>query len=394
MNHQSKMQAKSCYSLSTDPYRAGIEIGQALIDLQPEIVFLFSTIHYGGSPELVEAIFELLDPQQTLLIGNTGDGFYERQKVGVAGVSALGINTHGAVKWHMAYEEGVGKMPYETTKRCLEKLHADCQENPPTLYFLTSDFRTDTNKIISALQETALGPVVGGLAGDGYAFENCFVYANTQVLTDGIAVLAVEGEIPFQIHVAHELHPVGKPGEIAASQGTTIQIVDNIPAMDFIEQELGKPLDVIDQGIITFRITDRSNAKEGRILSLLLPEDRIKEKAVKLMGGVNQGNYAQVCLALPEKIIQDVRDIGVSLEKSPFKPMAAIIVSCAGRKKVLADNIAAELQEIIERCPSLMALAGFPSFGEFGPVKSSDGYSRSLFHNMTFILLLIGDQNL
>ncbi len=39
--------------------------------------------------------------------------------------------------------------------------------------------------------------------------------------------------------------------------------------------------------------------------------------------------------------------------------------------------------------PSL-ALAGFPSLGEIAPLRTADGYSPSLFHNMTYVLMLIG----
>ena len=119
----------------------------------------------------------------------------------------------------------------------------------------------------------------------------------------------------------------------------------------------------------------------------------MKESGVKLLGGVNLGNHAQVCLAYPDKIKQDVKDIANSLDTLSFKPVAALIVSCAGRKRVLAGNIENEVLDIVQSCPSIEGLIGYPSFGEFGPVKKGDGYSHALFHNMTFILLLIGETN-
>jgi len=384
------MQVKSCFSTNIDPYRAGIEIGEELAAIHPEVIFLFPTIHYNGSPELVEAIYDVLESDDTVLIGNTGDGFYERHKVAGAGVAALGMNSGGAVRWHVAYESDVGKTPFDAAAHCLTRLNATCSASEAALYFLASDFRTDASELIAALQETVTVPVVGGLAGDDYAFKHCFVYVNRMVLTDSIAILAVDGAISYDIRVAHTLQPVGRPGEITDSENTLIRTIDNIPAMDFITRELGKPLDVVDEGNITFKLMEQEHDGRHRIRSLLLPGDGEQHSGVKLFGGVEQGNHVQVCLAPPDKIIQDVRDIGNSLDNLPFKPVAALIVSCAGRKKILADDIEYEVQEIVRSCQSLEALAGYPSFGEFGPVKHAAGYSRALFHNMTFILLLIG----
>ena len=387
------MKAKSCFSTNMDPYRAGIEIGEELIEINPEIIFLFPTIHYKGSSELTEAIYDVLETDDTVLIGNTGDGFYEANKVAGVGVSALGINSGGSIKWLLAYESGVGESPFETTKHCISRLNKLCKPSKPAIYFLASDFRTDASQINSALQEKAMAPVVGGLAGDDYKFENCFVYANRKVLTDTIAILAMVGEFSYDISLAHNLQPVGKTGVITKTEGTTVRSIDNISAMTFMERELGKPFGVVDEGIITLKLMEQNDNVKYRIRSLLLTDDKAEDNGVKLFGGVEQGNQAQVCLASPDRIIQAVKDVADSLSSLSFEPIAAIIVSCAGRKKVLTENIKYEVEGLISGCQSIKALAGFPSFGEFGPIKGVDGYSQPLFHNMTFILLLIGETN-
>jgi len=385
------MKAVSCFSTNMDPYRAGIELADKLSAIQPEVIFLFPSIHYNGSPEIVEAIFDVLDSESTVLIGNTVDGFYEKNKVAGVGVSALGLNSGGVVKWHLQYGSGVGEAPFDTTANCITGLNEACNQLSPSLYFLASDFRTDTDAIVEALRKTANGPVVGGLAADDYSFQKCFVYVNKEVLTDSIAILAVEGDLLFNISVANTLQPMGEPGTITDCSRTQVKSIDDIPAMDFIERELGKPLEVVDQGNIVFRLIENEVNGEHRITGLLLPDDRMQDSSIKLFGKIDHGKRVQVCLAPPERILQDVKDIGLSLKDLPFKPIAALIVSCAGRKKVLADNIGNEVKEILQSFPSLEALVGFPSFGEFGPLKTDTGYSQALFHNMTFILLLIGE---
>ena len=268
------MKAKSCFSTVLDPYRAGIEIAEELVAFHPEVIFLFSTIHYEGSPELLEAIYDVLESDEIILIGNTGDGIYERSQVAGAGVSALALNTDGAVKWHLSYEPGLGVAPHDTTKRCINRINEACTSAGPTLYFLAADFRTDSSEILMALQETTKAPVVGGLAGDDYSMKRCFVYANKKVLTDSIAILAMDGPLAYDIRIAHDLQPMGRSGEITESDGTTVCKIDNIPVMNFMEQEIGKPLDIVDEGSLTFKIMEHLNDGEYRICSLLLPDEK------------------------------------------------------------------------------------------------------------------------
>ena len=44
------MRTQSAQTHQSDPYRAGLELGEALAECAPEVVFLFSSIHYGPMP--------------------------------------------------------------------------------------------------------------------------------------------------------------------------------------------------------------------------------------------------------------------------------------------------------------------------------------------------------
>ncbi len=385
------MNSKSTFSIHVDPYRAGVEIGEALAEIEPEIVFLFSSIHYEGSTDLTEAIYDTLGSDSTVLIGVTGDGFYEKDKVGDAGVSALGINTHGSVKWHIAYESGLAEDPYNVTKRCMTKLNKATGGTDPMFYFLASDFRADCCEIVTALRATASGPVVGGFAGDDYALKRCFVYAQRNVLTDGIAIVAAQGEMAFDISISNDLLTVGRSGEITETDGTRVLSIDGMPAMGFLEREFGGPLEVLEEGITTFKLMGEEGGSSS-IRSLLLPQDDDPDQSIRLMGGVDSGSRVQVCLASPEHLKKGVLDISKTLKELPLTPVAAIAISCAGRKQVMGGDVCHEVQHIVESCDSLDALAGIPSFGEFGSLINTGDDSSALFHNMTYVLLLLGDK--
>lgn len=382
------MLVKSCISCNLDPYKAGVEIAEQLAEIQPEVIFLFSSIHYQGSPELLESLYAELSPCVPILIGNTGDGIYAKEAVADIGVSALAINTGGKAHWHVVLRHGLQEHPFECAEDCLRTVLAECAEKPKFL-FLASDFRTDSSEVLRALNQGTDVPVVGGLAADDYTFVNCHIFANQEVSTDALALLAAEGEIDFDIRLGNSPQPVGKPGRITENASTFLRRVDDLPIMEFLEREMGKPLDHIDKGILTMRTVNPDHAGEHQVRSLLLPEDLEQERGVKLFGGVANGEQIQVCIYPQESMIQDIANIASSVSRSPFRPQAALIVSCAGRKAVLGGTIQIETSGLLKQNPTLQALAGYPSFGEFAPAPRPHGYSPTRFHNMTYALLLL-----
>lgn len=383
------MQARSTFTHKLDPYRAGVEIGEALEEISPEVVFLFSSIHYQGSPELLEGIYEVLDNPDLVLVGGTGDGFYEHSTVSDVGASALALNSGGAVRWHLARRGEVGQRPHATTQDCLADLESSCAGRDPSLFFLFTDFRTDTSEILRALQEGAPVPVVGGSAGDAFDIESCFVYANREVLTDHLVMLAAEGEFHFDIHLSCAAQPVGSEGVLTDVEGTEVRTIDDLPAGEFLQNQMGKAVHKLDLGNVTLQVLDSRVPEERRLRSIdsIAVGDR---GSVTLFGGIEQGNRVQLCLTRTDRMLSELRDLGEKIAETPFEPVAALVVSCSGRKQLLAREVSEEIRAITA-CPGAPPhLAGITSLGEFGPVRLESGYSRPLYHNMSFILVLIG----
>ncbi len=379
------MKTKSCSTLIMDPYRAGLEIGKQLAEINPEVIFLFPTIHYQGSPEMLEAIYDELD-SDVIVIGNTGDGFFEKDKVGNAGVAALAINSENTLKWHLTLEPEAASDPSGATKRCLTNLKEACSIDP-ALFFIASDFHADATKIISTIQEMTIVPVVGGFAADEFQQHECFLYANRQVITDHIVMLAIEGPLAFDIRFANHQHPLGKSGIVTNSDDKLVKTIDNLPAMEFVEKQLGKPFADIDKGMVTFDLESKIGKRTIRCIKVPDIDDG---GSAELFGSIENDSTVQICLTPPEMIISDIKNIASDMNSLPFTPQAALIVSCAGRKSVLKDGLKYEPREILKGCPGLEALVGYPSFGEIGPLKSPDGYTETIFHNMTSIVLTLG----
>ena len=381
------MLSKSSYSVQLDPYRAGLEVAEALQEIDPEIIIVFSSIHYQGSPELPEAIYDVLANDDVLLVGCTGDGFYEQQMVANVGVSALAINSQGAITWEVASASGVGAAPYQATKECFAKLQ---QQAEARLYLLFSDFRTDASEVIRAANESISAPIVGGMAGDNFAMEHCFLYKGRQVLTDSVVAVALHGDFNFNIISMHNTTPTGKMGLLTSCEGTTIHTINDLPAMHFVEEAMGKPLDYIDRGTITGNVINKKNPQVMRHRSLLLSKTPLQDTSIQLFGGLEEGEQIQLCETDQQTLTVEMKEVARQLAATPFSPQAALVVSCAGRKQIMGNQNSVEVTALAEPGPLPPALAGFPSLGEIGPVRLEDGYSPSLFHNMTYVLLLLG----
>ena len=97
------MRCISAKSILTDPYRAGIEIGEALEPIAPEVILLFASMSYDPDfSEFFEALQDAVGNESTIIFGGTGDGIYETSGAENYGVSALGINSNGKVAWSVA----------------------------------------------------------------------------------------------------------------------------------------------------------------------------------------------------------------------------------------------------------------------------------------------------
>ncbi len=383
------MKALSASTQASDAYRAGLELGQGLKVIAPEIVFLFTTIHYGTSVDIVEGLYDSLENPDLKVIGNSGDGAFESSGSRDIGASALALNSEGRVNWYVTTAQGVEGDPVGVTEKVFRQSQKQLDGNKPALMMFLSDFRTDASLIEKVLEKQTDAPIIGGLAADDNQMKQCVVYANDKALQDSVVLLTVDGPINFEIHVGNSIQPVGKPGTIESAEGSQINTIDGIPAMDFVERETGKPVLQSDRGITSLTIVDPDQADVKRLRSIV-PDLSDSERNLGLYGGIEAGKRVQVCQAHPEDLIAEVNTIAQQIHNKNFDPVAALVVSCAGRKWLLGTDIEKEAQALTEHLGDSLPIAGFPSFGEISPLRTEQGYSRNLFHNMTYVLTVIG----
>ncbi len=381
--------ARSASSLASDPYRAGVELGNALVPAAPEIVLLFGAVGHARDPELLEGLYDALGNERLVVAGNSGDGYFVANDASNLGVAALGLSTGGAVHWHLASAGGVGHAPEDAVRQCVRELQAQCGDTP-SLYLLFSDFRTDASRLETVLRDEIEVPVVGGLAADDNQMQQCFVFANRQVRTDCVVMVAADGPLRYDISIGNSLTPVGRDGRVERAAGTNVMQIDGLQAMEFIERETGKQVLQTDRGVLALTVIDHDRTDE-KILRTIVPDFSVESGSLGLYGGIAAGKRVRVCLADPEQLTAEVYRIAAEARSQGFEPAAAFFVSCNGRKWLLGDQIRHETLALKETFGHGLPLVGFASFGEIGPLRTrGGGYTRNLFHNMTYVLLLLG----
>jgi hypothetical protein len=359
-----------------------VYLGEQLQALKPEVVFLFTTIDYGDSQDILEGLHDGLE-HPCLVIGNSGDGFYETTGSSSFGASALALNSDGEVQWQLHIGEDVSANPIEATRKALHN------HEHVNLFFMVSDFRADASLIETVLEHEIHVPVIGGFAADDQQWHKCALYANHEVLSNCVVALSATGLLNFSIYIENSITPIGNIGVIDQAKGSRIDCINGLPAMRFIEKETGKPILRSDRGVTSLTIINEHEKNIKRIRSISQDIGQ-SDTVLQLYGGIAVGQKVQVCLAQPALIIAEAYKLAqLAATETNITPVAVIVISCAGRKNLLGTQLNHEVTAVTQAFGKL-PLVGFPSLGEISPLRTPQGYSNNLFHNMTYALLLIG----
>jgi hypothetical protein len=369
-----------------DPFRAGVEIGDKLAGLPPEVVLVFCTIHYiDAIDDLVDGIKDVLG-KDVLICGGTGDGIYETGGMANHGVCALGIQTEGQSQWKAVLVRDVKSDSAKAAEKAVADILSEF-DGPITLAFVLADgLKADGSWMVEGLRGIK-APCFGGLAADDRRFERSIVFNGSESAEDALILLGAAGRVPFHINAASGWKPVGDVGLVTRVEGVVVHEIDNRPAEVFLREQTGKTMGGMELAVLPLAEYTPGNDHQFVLRSCSHIE---QNGPVTLFGRVSEGSRVRVCHAALEEILGGV-DTTMSGVKDPgFEPGAAIIISCAGRKWLLPESGQEEIERTIKEMGAI-PLVGIPSYGEISPFRSAGGlYSSAKFHNVTFVVCILG----
>ncbi|MEA3207272.1 MAG: hypothetical protein QOE70_329 [Chthoniobacter sp.] len=385
------MRCKSTSSVSTDGYRAGSEIGEALREFSPEAILLFASINYEGQfPDLFAGIGDALDLPETVIFGGTSDGIYETGRVAHRGVCALALNSDGAARWSAHLEYGVAADSYAAARRCAESAVAALGGEVDFAFAFADGIKADGSHIVHGLSSVLTLPFIGGLAGDDRKFKRSFIFHDRRAHEDAVGVLAARGRVSFSINSASGWRPVGEAGMIEECHGSTLDRISGMSPQAFFREQMGKTPGETDLGIVPLATYHPESA--GRY-ALRTPWRFDSESgSATMFGSLEKDAPVRVCTATREEILNAVEEAIRGPRGKAMVPAGALLVSCAGRKWLLEERCDEEVARVLAAVGKRIPLAGLPSFGEMGPFLKEDGsYTDTFFHNVTFVVCLFGE---
>jgi hypothetical protein len=370
-----------------DPYHAGMELGESLAGVAPDVVLVFCTIHYIDSiPDLVSGLKDVLGGN-VLICGGTGDGIYETGGVANHGACALAIHTGGQSQWKAVLVKGVKSDSAKAAAEACRRVQAELNAQITVAFALADGLKADGARLVEGLSQMLSAPCFGGLAADDRNFARSIVFVNNDASEDAVMVLAASGRVPVRINAASGWRPVGDVGHVTRTQGAVLYEIDGRPAEVFLREQTGKTMGGMELAVLPLAEYTSNDDSQFVLRSC----SHIEENGpVTLFGRIAEGARVRVCHAALEEILGGVETALSGVKDDGFEPGAAVIISCAGRKWLLARSGQEEVDRVIKELGTLPVI-GIPSYGEISPFRSKEGvYSSAMFHNVTFVVGVLG----
>jgi hypothetical protein len=232
--------------------------------------------------------------------------------------------------------------------------------------------------------------ITGGLAGDGDIFRRSYCLGNHRVSDRGVVALGFYGS---GIVVRHGCYggwqPFGVVRRVTKRQGNLLLELDGQPALEVYRRYLG----VLAQNLpaaglqFPFAIVNDRHQEGGLIRSIIgIDEDR---GGLIFAGDIPSDCHLRLMQADADALIHGAKLAaeGAAGSSAPH-PALALLVSCVGRRLVMASRVDEEVEAVATVFGRHTALAGFYSFGEISPLLTS---ADCCLHNQTMTITTLAE---
>lgn len=234
--------------------------------------------------------------------------------------------------------------------------------------------------------------LTGGLAGDGGRFVRTLVSCNGSPESGRIVAIGLYGDA---IRIGHGSvggwDTFGPERKITRAESNVLYELDGRPALQLYKDYLGEQADELPGSALLFPLMIRnSNQTEtGTVRTVLSVDDA--ENSMTFAGNIPKGYTAQLMMANFDQLIDGA---AIAAEHALLKNEAAdseslaILISCVGRKMVLGQRIADEVESVQEILGAGTRQIGFYSYGEISPHTE---LGNCQLHNQTMTITTLSE---
>ena len=311
-----------------------------------------------------------------------------------AGIVAVALR-FGATKLRLASEMVTGP---ERSRACGEALGRQLSADDLAGIFVLSDgLQVNGSELIAGIAG-ALGrtvPVTGGLAGDGARFSQTLVGADC---VPGQGRVAAVGFYGAGVRISHGSaggwDVFGPRRHITRSAGRVLFELDGQPALDLYERYLSEEAEGLPGAGLLFplKIWDPARPRHD-VVRTVLAIDR-DARSMTFAGDMPEGWGAQLMRGNFDRLAMGAGDAarqahaGRNGTDASSQDSVAVLVSCIGRRLLMGQRAADEVEAACAELGPATARLGFYSYGEIAPHAVSGACE---LHNQTMTVTLIAE---
>jgi hypothetical protein len=258
------------------------------------------------------------------------------------------------------------------------------------IFILSDGTRINGDALVKGCLDQVAADVVvtGGLAGDGARFQSTAVACNGPLRQGQVAAVGFYGA---SLDIRHGSFggwdEFGPPRTITRSVGNVLYELDGQPALDLYKRYLGNEAAGLPGSALLFPLSIRPSREkqESEVVRTIVGIDEAAQ-SMTFAGDMPLGFSARLMRGNFNNLIdgagQAARTTGTQ------GPCLAILVSCIGRKLLMGQRIAEEVEIVADTLGKDAHLIGFYSYGEISP----QGYSgRCELHNQTMTITTVAE---
>lgn len=255
------------------------------------------------------------------------------------------------------------------------------------VFVLSDGTRINGSELLRGLKQMLPEGTVltGGLAGDGASFHSTLVVGDGEPRSGLVVALGFYGAA---LDIRHGSfggwEPFGPERIITRSEHNVLYEIDGQPALDLYRRYLGDQADQLPGSALLFPL--RVQGLEPGASDLVRTVVGIDEvhRAMIFAGDVPEGHRAQLMHGNFDELI-DAASVAARQARCDGAALA-ILVSCIGRKLLLGQRVAEEVEAAVGVLGGDCVPIGFYSYGEISPHDFSGSCE---LHNQTMTITVL-----
>lgn len=355
--------------------------------ISPNLIAVFYATEVAEKPVLLNKVKERFS--DAIVVGCSTAGEILNDKVLDNSVSVVAMKFE-KTKLKLSYQDiAEAENTYDVAKSIGDELNAD---DLSAILVLSPGLNVNGSDVARGLEHSTRQDVTifGGLAGDGTNFGQTYTYADGKNSRKALVAVGFYGDaVEVKTGSKGGWSPFGPSRRVTKSKMNILYELDGKPALDLYKEYLGDKAEGLPSSglLYPFAVLDENHSEIGLIRTIL--DVNHEDKSLVLAGNIDEGSLVGLMHADVDELICGAENAAKEASLNKDDDTAAFLVSCVGRKIVMADDIEEEVEAVRDILGEKTQISGFYSYGEISPFSQT---SKTELHNQTMTIAHISEK--